>query len=83
MTEKEKEIDIFKHELVPQHRILTEEEKKKFLEKYGARPQDLPRISHKDPAVKAINAKPNDIIEIIRDSPTAGKSKYYRIVTQK
>jgi len=77
----QEKIDIFKHELVPKHRILTEEEKENLLKKYGVKLSQLPRISPKDPAAKAIGAKPNDVIEITRKSPTAGETKYYRVVT--
>ena len=68
------------HFLVPKHRILPPEEAKQVLEKYRIQPHQLPAILASDPVVKAIGAKPGDIIEIIRDSPTAGKAVYYRLV---
>ncbi|NCN38759.1 MAG: DNA-directed RNA polymerase subunit H [Candidatus Aenigmarchaeota archaeon CG_4_10_14_0_8_um_filter_37_24] len=80
MAEEKKEIDILKHELVPKHRILNEEEKKKLFEKYGVKYKDLPRINLKDPAVVAVGAKAWDVIEIERKSLTAGETKYYRVV---
>ena len=75
-----KEIDIFEHELVPKHRVLNIKETWELLKKYGIKSKQLPRILAKDPAVKAIDAKPGDIIEITRKSPTAGEAKYYRVV---
>ncbi|MEM0355156.1 MAG: DNA-directed RNA polymerase subunit H [Desulfurococcaceae archaeon] len=74
-------INILEHELVPKHRVLSPEEAKDVLKKLGcSSPADLPWISASDPVVKAIKAKPGDIIEIIRKSPTAGSSVFYRYV---
>ena len=72
--------DIFEHQLVPKHEILTEEERKKVLEKYKVQPYQLPQIKASDPAVKVIGAKPGDILRIIRKSPTAGEHIAYRYV---
>jgi DNA-directed RNA polymerase subunit H len=83
MAEKEKSFDIFKHELVPPHRILTAEEKKALFARYGITARHLPRIRESDPAVKALGAKPGDVLEILRKSPTAGVAKYYRVVIKK
>ncbi len=79
---KKKRLDkrILEHELVPQHRILTLEEAAKLLKMLGIKPNQLPRISINDPIVQLLGAKPGDIIEIRRSSPTAGESIYYRIV---
>lgn len=73
---------ILEHELVPKHRILSPEEAEEVLRKYSVTPQQLPRILASDPVVKEIGAKPGDIIEIIRDSETAGKTVYYRVVVK-
>lgn len=81
--ETETEIDILKHELVPKHIILNEEEKKEILKNLQIEPHQLPKILTLDPVVKAINAKEGDILKIVRKSPTAGESIYYRIVSKK
>ncbi|RLG00447.1 MAG: DNA-directed RNA polymerase subunit H [Thaumarchaeota archaeon] len=73
---------ILEHELVPKHRVLSPEEAEEVLRKYSVTPQQLPRILASDPVVKEIGAKPGDIIEIIRDSETAGKTVYYRVVVR-
>lgn len=72
--------NIFKHELVPNHEILSAEKAKELLEKYHIEPHQLPRIKTSDVAVIAIGAKPGNIIKITRESPTAGKHVAYRLV---
>jgi len=74
------DIKIEKHVLVPKHTLLGEEEAKEVLERYNITFGQLPKISKKDPALSSLDVKPNDIIKIIRNSATAGKSVYYRVV---
>jgi DNA-directed RNA polymerase subunit H len=77
MSEK---INILEHELVPKHEVLSPEEARKVLEELGVEPWQLPWMSANDPVVRAIGAKPGDIVRIIRKSPTAGLSSAYRYV---
>lgn len=74
--------NIFDHVLVPKHEIVKPDERKKLLQEYRVQPYQLPRLKASDPAVKAIGAKPGDIVRIIRDSPTAGKYISYRHVVE-
>jgi len=74
--------DLFEHNLVPKHEILSEEESKQLLAQYKVHPYQLPQIKFSDPAVKAIGAKPGDILRIIRKSPTAGEHIAYRYVVE-
>ncbi|MDH7606708.1 MAG: DNA-directed RNA polymerase subunit H [Candidatus Bathyarchaeota archaeon] len=74
--------DIFEHKLVPKHEILTPEERETVLAQYRVKPYQLPQIKASDPAVKAIGAKPGDILRIIRKSPTAGEHIAYRYVVE-
>ena len=71
---------VLEHELVPEHRLLTIEEAIDVLRRLGAQPWHLPRISVNDPVARVLGAKPGDIIEIKRRSPTGGEALYYRIV---
>ena len=73
-------IDIFAHELVPKARILKKEEIEEILKKYKATKLQFPKILSKDPMCKALGAKPGDVIEIKRKSPTAEEAIYYRVV---
>ncbi|MCD6575560.1 MAG: DNA-directed RNA polymerase subunit H [Nanoarchaeota archaeon] len=77
---EEKPIDIFKSRLVPECRVLSEDEEKKLLEQYNISKRQLPLIFSTDPVVKALGAKVGNVIEFTRKSKTAGLSKYYRVV---
>ena len=68
------------HILVPKHEVLSKEEAEELLKTLGIKKEQLPKIKANDPIVKEIGAKVGDIIRIIRDSPTAGKSIAYRLV---
>jgi DNA-directed RNA polymerase subunit H len=74
--------DIFEHALVPFHEILTEKEKTQLLTQYKVKPYQIPQIKSGDPAVKAIGAKPGDVLKITRKSTTAGEHITYRYVVE-
>ncbi len=73
---------LLNHHLVPKHEILSKKEGEKILEKYGVTPEKLPAIKENDPVAKAIEAKEGQILKITRESPTAGKTHYYRLVSK-
>lgn len=77
---KEKGFDVSEHELVPEHEIMSEEETEKLLEEFQIDRTQLPKMDSKDPVAKQIGAETGDVVKIIRDSPTAGKSVAYRYV---
>ena len=68
------------HELVPKHEIMKEKDVEDLLKKYGIRKAQLPKILKKDPALRSLEIERGEVIRIIRDSPTAIKSEYYRVV---
>lgn len=68
-----------KHILIPKHRKLSDDEAEKLLKKYNISKKQLPRMKLGDPAILEMNPERGDIIEIIRDSPTTGKSFFYRV----
>jgi len=74
--------NIFDHTMVPKHEILSEKEAEELLQKYKVNTYQLPYIKVSDPAVKAIGAKPGNIVKITRNSPTAGKYIAYRYVVE-
>lgn len=76
---KRLQFNILKHNMVPKHRILLDEEKDEFLKEYNI--QDLkqvPEISRFDPVSQVIGIRPDEICEILRPSKNAIKTKYYR-----
>jgi len=77
-----KEVDISKHKLVPKHAILGDADRQELLKRYNITLNHLPRMLITDPMSKVLAAKPGDVVKIVRDSPTAGKAVYYRVVVR-
>jgi DNA-directed RNA polymerase subunit H len=75
-----KEIDPTHHELVPEHIVLTDEEVEELLETYEITKDKLPLIRAGDPVARAIEAKPGQVVKIIRKGSPAGKAVTYRLV---
>ncbi len=78
----EENFQVEQHSLVPKHEKLSEEKVKEILAKYNITKRNLPKIKADDPAIKKLEAKEGDVIKITRDSPTAGKSVFYRAVLE-
>ncbi len=72
--------DITTHRSVAPHRILKEEEKNAMLKKFNVNDpaNQLPWIDSQDPMSKWIGARPGDILEVTRNSDSAGSEFYYR-----
>ncbi len=83
ITSKDPRFDIFTHDLVPEHIICPDEELKELLEKYNIKRRHLPKIFASDPAVKAVGAKPGQVVKIFRESNIAGHSIAYRLVIRR
>ncbi len=79
-TETMGKFDVTKHELVPKHSKLTEKERKELFEKYAIDLPNLPRIYTSDPVILGLGVKEGDIVKIVRKSPTAGETVFYRRV---
>lgn len=72
--------NILNNELVPPHRILSNEEKNEVKEKYNlVHDSEFPEISRFDPVATILSIRPGEVFEIIRSSPTSIQSKYYRL----
>ncbi|MDD1666136.1 MAG: DNA-directed RNA polymerase subunit H [Methanomicrobiales archaeon] len=69
--------------MVPDHRIMEEGEISSLLSTYHLTLEQLPKIYHDDPAVKAVKAKAGDVIRIVRESQTAGRAESYRLVVRR
>ena len=75
-----KKVDVRKHALVPKHEKLSEKEKEEVLKRYNSAFTDFPRILKRDAALQGIAVKYGDLIKIVRKSPTAGETVFYRVV---
>lgn len=76
-----KDFDPTKHILVSKHSKLSEQDKKQLFERYNITIKELPQIKLIDPAIKNLNLKAGDVVKIERFSPTAGKTVFYRGVS--
>ncbi len=79
---KKQGFQIKEHNLVPKHNKLSEAQKEEILKKFNVTIKELPQINVNDPAIQDLNVKQGDVVRIERDSLTAGKSFYYRAVTE-
>ncbi len=83
MAIKKRELeDITKHELVPEHIVLSEKEKNHLLKSYQIELNQFPKILDSDPVCLRIGAKSGQILKIIRKSHTAREATAYRLVVE-
>lgn len=77
---KRLQFNIMNHDLVPKHRVLTNEENATFRKKYNVmNDEQIPTISRFDPVSLALCLRPGEICEITRPSRTSITSTFYRI----
>jgi DNA-directed RNA polymerase subunit H len=76
-------LNVLMHDMVPKHQIMNDEELRTLLSDYNVAMEQLPKIYHDDPIVKAIEALPGTVIRITRKSHTAGEAEAYRLVVRR
>ena len=79
--------NVLRHELVPEHHLLSEEVAADILKKKGMTLDQLPKIRNSDPGVKVLESiygpiAEGRVVEIVRKSETAQEFVAYRLVTK-
>lgn len=59
---------------------MSEKELKEVFAMYGIELENLPRMFKSDPAIAHLDVKEGDVVKVVRKSPTAGESIFYRRV---
>lgn len=74
------QMNILKHEYVPPHIKLTDDEKKDLYSKFNIiNDKQLPEIPYMDPVSRVIFLRPGEVCKIIRYDKISFKNEYYRI----
>lgn len=79
-TEGELLVDIYEHEKVPRHVLLTPAEKEALLTRIRGTVEHLPKIQRHDPMARYLGLKVDDVVKIVRTSIITGTDVYYRAV---
>lgn len=73
-------INIIDHNYVPEHYILSEDERLEFIKSYQITRDTLPKLEIYDPISRYYNMKTGDVVKITRNNALSGKEFYYRVV---
>ena len=75
------QFNVGRHFLVPKHSKVNTNQIKNILELYSLKTlQQLPLIKFSDPQCRYYGFRVNDVVKVLRNSRTCGKSISYRLV---
>ena len=81
---KRLQYNILKHQLVPEHIVMSQEEAAVIKQKYNIHDDSqIPDISRFSPVSQVIGLRPGELCRIYRPSKTAIKAEFYRICFNK
>lgn len=89
-VEEDVQFNVFSHDLVPAHYLLSDEEAKKVLVELKIDRDQLPKIRKSDPCIRLLDAleqengrpaiKEGRVVKVVRRSPTSEIAIAYRLV---
>ncbi|EMA53996.1 DNA-directed RNA polymerase subunit H [Halococcus thailandensis] len=74
-------VEVSQHTLVPEHRLVDDDEIDALLAEYDISRTDLPKIKRTDPALPD-EAATGDVVRIERDSRTTDRAVVHRLVIE-
>lgn len=81
---KRLQYNIMKHQLVPPHKVLSDEEKTEVKKRFNIlNDTQIPDISRFSPVSQVIGIRPGEFCKVIRPSKTSIKSEFYRVCLNK
>jgi len=81
---KRLQYNIMKHQLVPPHKVLSDEEKTEVKKRFNIlNDTQIPDMSRFSPVSQVIGIRPGEVCKVIRPSKTSIKSEFYRVCLNK
>jgi len=81
---KRLQYNIMKHQLVPPHKVLSDEEKTEVKKRFNIlEDTQIPDMSRFSPVSQVIGIRPGEFCKVIRPSKTSIKSEFYRVCLNK
>lgn len=76
-------MNMIEHVSVPQHTLLSEDQKKEFMKSYNVKKSQCPQIYTVDKIAKYYNLQSDNVVRIVRPSEISGYGTMYRYTVDK